>query len=84
MKPDYWRKLSDCAEKYDLELVEVSGVKNAMGVAIAELALREIDAALIETGDTLGTTLETNHNVIVTARRFIKTPKPSNRTYWRK
>lgn len=72
MKKDDWRQLRDFAGKYDLELINVSGVRNLVDVVIAEMAIKEIDQALIRTGDALGTTMELNRNIRVTARRRIK------------
>lgn len=69
MKPDDRRHLRDVAQKYDLDLLRVTGVHNQADVAIAELAIRELACALQVTGDVLGCTTEACSMISVTARR---------------
>lgn len=84
MKKDYWRQVRDFAEKCDLELLAVSALKNQLDVEIAKLALKEIDSALIATGDNYGTTYQPDYDIMVSARRNAKNSAENVRTNWRK
>lgn len=69
MRIDDLRYLQDFAKKYDLDLLEVTGCRNQQDIAIAELAIMEIDVALFSAGDRLGATMEMDSGIYVAARR---------------
>lgn len=72
MRADYWRQLRDSAEKYDLELLNAAGIRCQEDLVIAELALIDIDEQLRAAHHNLGTSLEVESGVMVTARRCTK------------
>lgn len=81
MRYDYWRHLRDYAEKYDLELLHVSPVRNESDVAIAEIAIMQLDDELTRAGDRWGMTIAMPYDITVQARRTDKAWKRINRTH---
>jgi len=69
MKKDYERHLAQLAVKYDLELLVVQGVRNQQDVAIAELAIAQLDFELLLAGHLSGMTVEAHSGVSIAARR---------------
>lgn len=68
MKPQYAKALREHAESFELELLEVQGVRNWQDVELAKAAIEECGFALLATGDAWGMTMAGDTDIVVKCR----------------